>query len=840
MTLPLLVLSALAPLSPSTAVQCEVEAFVQPFGAGTAGTHGVPELRGVGGPLTGTVYHMQVLRGRPSAPGLVLGGLTEVDVFLPSFGGALYVGSPYLAQAFTLDADGDSPPLLQLKIEPMLCGLVAVAQAAVFDPTAAGGAALTQALRVGFGVAQGPLLPAAEYPTGESPHSVVSLDLDGDGALDLAATCHVSGELATMLGRGDGTFAPAALAQVGDHPAALATGDVNGNGFPDLVAVNWESDDVSVVFGSGDGTLGAALQIGLGDHPIGLALGDLDLDGSLDLAVASNQSDELVLLFGTVSGMLVPEATLPVGDSPRSTAITDVDLDGLQDLLFVDGDGLSVRLGLGDGVLAPALLYADSALDLCFAADLDVDGDPDVALLRKYTDDVDLLQGQGDGTFLPLPSLKPNKKPSSVAVADLDADGWADLVVPNYFPDDASVFLGTGGGLFVESLVAVDVAGGPQGVATGDFDADGHQDFVTAASGNDSLSVRLGLGDGTFQVPPLVQKSGLGAGELVISDLNDDGASDFVVLNGFGSKAIDVILGQGDGSFAAAVELELGGLPRSVVVEDFTGDGHPDPCVSGSSFVTKLFPGRGDGTFGNPLAVPGIGYPLETADLDGDGDLDLVSPAASGFTTSLNAGHGMFPTFAYQPLLAATPDGLTLGDFDGDGAPDLAGRIKLTDQAPVLLGLGDGTFGPAVLLATGNAPEDVETADLDLDGDLDLALVRSGPAAVDVLLGSGDGTFAAPATFNLKPDFYCDYLALGDLDVDGIPDAVASPIIEVAVLRGLGDGAFQPALYFAGNVTSGGFVGEPAIGDLDGDGLPDIAASNHSFGVVLFKNLLLE
>jgi hypothetical protein len=831
MVLPLLVLSALS-LSPSHALQCGVEAFAQPFGVGTAGAEGVPELRGVGGPLVGTVYHMQVLRGRPLAPGIVLGGLSEVDVFLPAFGGALHVGSPYLAQVFTLDAEGDSPPLFQFKIEPALCGLVAVAQAAVIDPVATGGAALTNALRAGFGVAQGPLFPAAEYSTGKSPHDVVTVDLDGDGALDLAVTSHGTDEVATLLGLGDGTLAPSVLAPVGVRPDALAAGDLDGDGSPDLVAANWDSDDISVLLGQGDGTLAPAQQVPLGDRPVALALGDLDQDGALDLSVASSFSDELVLLFGFGDGTFDGQETLPVADAPRSTAITDVDLDGWPDVLLVDGDGLSARLGLGGGALAPALLYPNPSLDTCVAADLDADGDPDVALPRDFKDEVDVLQGQGDGTFLLLASLPTGNLPSAVAAADFDADGWVDLVVTNNSDDDVSVLLGTGGGLF-EAFGTVIVAHGPRRVATGDFDADGHQDFVTTGGG-DSVSVRQGVGDGTFRVPQSVPKGGLGAGELALADLDDDGAADILVLNDFDSHLMSVIQGEGGGFFADAVGIDLGGTPRSIMVDDFNGDGHQDPCVAGSNFPTVVLPGEGDGTFGAPHAVAGIGYPLEGTDLDGDGDVDLVSTWVNGCVATLNTGDASFPGPVSLALLAQTPQALTLGDLDGDGLADLTAGIEETSQAAVLLGHGDGTFGPPAWLAAGTAPRDIEAADLDQDGDLDLAFVSDYPGTLAVLLGNGAGGFAAPATFGLKGG--PDHLALGDLDSDGVPDAATNPTLAVAVLLGLGDGAFAAPLYFAGN----GIVGEPAIGDLDGDGVPDVAASNHSWSVVVLKNLLLE
>ncbi len=165
---------ALVVAGSSLSAQCEIEASADAFGQGTPGASGVPELRGTGGPLIDHWYSVRVLRGPGSAPGLILASLVEVEVAQPSFGGFQYVGAPYLAGTFALDAAGDSPALLSFKAVPALCGLTAVAQAAVIDPSAQGGAALTNAVRVRLGIERGPLFDAQEYAGGDEPRYVTA------------------------------------------------------------------------------------------------------------------------------------------------------------------------------------------------------------------------------------------------------------------------------------------------------------------------------------------------------------------------------------------------------------------------------------------------------------------------------------------------------------------------------------------------------------------------------------------------------------------------------------------------------------------------------------------
>src|SRR5207302_1161458 len=140
------------------------------------------------------------------------------------------------------------------------------------------------------------------------------------------------------------------------------------------------------------------------------------------------------------------------------------------------------------------------------------------------------------------------------------------------------------------------VATGPSSVAVGDFNGDGKLDLaVTTEAGSpapplpaDTVSVLLGNGDGTFQAAPNSPVGTVGPSSVAVGDFNGDGVPDVAVASaaptlsgtGTGSGTVSVLLGNGDGSFRASLNVAVGMDPRFVAVGDFNGDGVPDLAVA--------------------------------------------------------------------------------------------------------------------------------------------------------------------------------------------------------------------------------------------------------------------
>jgi FG-GAP-like repeat/Bacterial Ig-like domain (group 3) len=234
--------------------------------------------------------------------------------------------------------------------------------------------------------------------------------------------------------------------------------------------------------------------------------------------------------------------------------------------------------------------------------------------------------------------------------------------------------------------------------------------------------------------------------------------------------------------------------------------------------------------FGAPVTYGVDGLSSVVADLNGDGHPDLVVVNFAGVSVMLGNAEGFFE----QPVAYNTggyyATSVAVGDLNGDGHPDIVASNDCLDLnnctqgvVGVLLGNGDGTFQAPVTYSTG-AGEASSVAIADLDGDGHPDLVTTGSCIFDscpngslsVLLGKGDGTFLPPTHYNLG-GYGTSSLAIGDLNGDGHPDiAVVDNSSTVSVLLGNGDGTFQsPVAVDAG----AGFV---ALGDVNGDGHMDL------------------
>jgi hypothetical protein len=332
----------------------------------------------------------------------------------------------------------------------------------------------------------------------------------------------------------------------------------------------------------------------------------------------------------------------------------------------------------------------------------------------------------------------------------------------------------------------------------------------------------------TFNVVPLTSMEQ--PANVVVGDLNRDGKPDLIVGNFI--TGLSVFLGNGDGTFGP--ELLLPGSSPASVIGDFNGDGKPDIITTAGSLI-RLYLGNGDGTFtSTPDTAFASGYvgntSLAVGDFNGDGKLDVVviGQQATQAYVLLGNGDGTFgaPTSVGS---VSQPFSVAVADFNGDGNLDLALADTGNSNVAILMGNGDGTFQPQIEYSANGYPYALAVADFNNDQRPDIAIANYGPTGgngggVSVLLNNGNGTFAAPVNYAPGGEFY--FLTASDVSGDGKLDLVVSsvnPNQATLLFLGNGDGTFSSSPITLASGTTSNFN---TVGDLNGDGAPDVVVPN--------------
>jgi uncharacterized protein (TIGR03437 family) len=316
---------------------------------------------------------------------------------------------------------------------------------------------------------------------------------------------------------------------------------------------------------------------------------------------------------------------------------------------------------------------------------------------------------------------------------------------------------------------------------------------------------------------------------VAVADFNNDGKPDIAFNIQSLAPQGGVLLGNGDGTFRPLLGFNTA-VSGSFLVGDFNGDGKPDLIFTANA---TIFPGKGDGTFGTPVAVPGCGVVTLAADFNKDGKTDLIC----GTALLLSNGDNSFRA-APTPGTIADETAILAADFNNDGIPDLM-LHEVSGILAIVLGHGDGTFGPEIVMNYGVKPNSYFSpflaGDFNGDGKIDLVTVSARGEFIDLLPGKGDGTFGSPIETPVNP-FYppINMTATGDFNKDGYLDFIS----DNAIYAGNGDGTFRFPVFFGPTAYACGAARavpipfpcdynqlSTAVGDFNNDGLPDLASN---------------
>ena len=403
-----------------------------------------------------------------------------------------------------------------------------------------------------------------------------------------------------------------------------------------------------------------------------------------------------------------------------------------------------------------------------------------------------------------------------------------------YYRDDVNSIVGASapitqtvravaGGAFISEAAVV---GRPtsSNVAIGDFNGDHVADvaFPSLISASAALTVMIGAGDGTFLGPyyyPIGGAPGVAVNAIAAGDFNGDGNTDLAIttfatgISSQGVASVNILFGNGDGTFRAPVTYQGGSNPISGLgVGDFNGDGKADLVLaySGGHGIAILL-GNGDGTFGQPVAYSTLSMPLAVADFNGDGKPDLAlgnTPLLGASSLAIVPGNG--DGTGQSPLgislgTAVAVSSLVAGDFNADGKTDLAvGGFPSGTNVPttyILLGNGDGTFQPPVSYALGAA---VASGDFNGDGFLDLVVADANGNTVGILQGRGDGSFQTGPSVSGATT-----MAVADFNADGKDDLFTANLNAGTVNVLLGATSVSYSVTATGGTAQSAPVGSP-------------------------------
>jgi|GEM_PF-1452732 len=710
-------------------------------------------------------------------------------------------------------------------------------------------------------------LPFDAYVAIETPfsqaHAVATADLDGDGDLDFVAVAPGNNAVAWFENTaGDGTAwtrhdLNTAFAEV----RSLAVGDLDGDGDGDVVAaaalageIRWWENDLDSGAACGTDFCQHTLDAAAGSV-FSVAVVDVDGDGDLDVVGASRTLDD-VIFYDNSAGDASTWVENPIDlalDGARAVDLGDIDGDGDLDVVAgsdlgggtltwyendLDGAGTCVTDWCGTTV-------DTGATDGVAVADVDGDGDLDLLRAEAGTDPAWWENTSGDGsawTEQPVASVAAAR--DSLVGVDLDLDGDTDLLsggASTWFENTA----GDGSAFTERNLVG---GSGNRNVAA-DLDGDGDLDILGAASAGDSVGWYENQSLHRSAVYPDEHTVDGGFnGAVSVSAIDMDGDGDLDVL-GAAREGNDLSWWENDGTVCGASCT----WSKHTIADDFLdanrvraadidGDGDVDVVASAFGLVDWF---ENDGTACAPSCSwprrtvatdPFVDLPaLDVADVDGDGDLDVLGTIFEDAEVLWWENEGCSPNCGWTAHLVDSDFvgavAVRAADLDGDGDLDVLGAA--VNGFDIAWWENDGSAcSPACTwtehLVDGDfsGARDVAAADVDGDGDLDVLGAASG--ADDVSWWENDGSACSPACTWTEHLIDGDVngaraVAAADLDADGDLDVLAAASDADAILWWENDGsACAPACAWPEHVIDGSFVAATSVAAADVDGDVDL------------------
>jgi uncharacterized delta-60 repeat protein len=356
---------------------------------------------------------------------------------------------------------------------------------------------LTIALQYGtyFTPSYGLFTMASTQHVDLNPESLIAMDVNGDGKLDLISANYNAATLTVSTNSGNGNFVFSSRASGAGHPASITAADVNGDGSQDLICPNYAGVGSSVLVftnnGSGGFVRAGIYAVGLDPHSVAAA--DVNGDGTVDV-ISANSGDNTLSVLTNDGGGFVLAGTYAVGIQPYVVIAVDVNGDGYVDLVSANmgTNTLSILTNNGSGgfALASSPVVGNEPRSVTAT---DVNGDGKVDLISADTgglsgNTLTVLTNNGSGIFGPNATLTVGAAPYWVTAADVNGDGKVDLISANFSDFTLTVLTNNGNGSFGSNATYA-VSAHPYSVIAADVNGDGQADLISANFTGSTLSV---------------------------------------------------------------------------------------------------------------------------------------------------------------------------------------------------------------------------------------------------------------------------------------------------------------------------------------------------------------
>nr|MBP6697224.1 T9SS type A sorting domain-containing protein [Flavobacteriales bacterium] len=619
------------------------------------------------------------------------------------------------------------------------------------------------------------------------------------------------------------------------HPDWVHAADLDGDGDADAMVIENGEHALSWHRNNGAGVFGVQQVIATSMTALNIVTSDLDDDGDLDVVTAYSGDSTVVWFQNDGTGGFGAShviATQPNGATWLAAA--DLSGDGHPDVIA--GRAAQATLSWfendGSGGFGAEMIISDTLpyVEGVWPADMDEDGDVDLLT----SGETDWFENDGSGQFIAQHTMA-TQPSNSMFPADMDNDGDLDVVMGS---DLRLVWLENGWtGLFGVHEIDEDL-NYVSSVFSYDLDLDGDMDVVSTDSG-DSLLYYLNDGSGGFGARQTIDPASNGPVSVFVADLNGDGYGDVLSAAEIGQE-VCWYRGDGIGGFDPERDVDAQTLEvRRIAVVDLNGDGLDDLLApSEVDYKVSWFAGNGLGGFAMPQDLrESVETPTaNAADMDGDGDMDVVTGVLGG-TPNIhwmeNQGGGVFGTL--NPVgYAFKTTHIILEDLDGDQDVDIVCSANdATYPINWFRNLGNGTFSNVLHLTTAlDFIRDAAVDDIDNDGDPDIVIGSSYSDSITWFANNGAGVFAPEQLVTEDVDGL-GRLQLADMDQDADLDVVfgaGNTTDKFAWCANDGSGVFGPQQLIG---TADGAFGVFAA-DLDGDGDRDLAATATTAGQVLW------